>query len=85
MAIGGGSSIWAKISFVVIIIGLILQIVAIATVAWMIYQTTTTSIQVGLWKMKSCVTNACTESNIPSSMKDGKAVTSLNYLSINRK
>lgn len=64
-----GSSIWAKLALAAVVIAMILDIVGFATNSWMVYQTTTNSIRVGLWTMKSCVGSACTESSVPDSFK----------------
>ncbi|KAL4228066.1 hypothetical protein ACF0H5_013502 [Mactra antiquata] len=71
MACCGPASIWAKIAFVVIIIGLILQIVAIATVSWMVYQISTSSMRVGLWRLRTCTSVSCSEGDVPDTLKDG--------------
>ena len=72
MAAMYGSSIWAKIAFACVVIALILFIVGFATTSWMVYQTTTTSIRVGLWKYSSCVGTACNEDVVPETLKTGK-------------
>ena len=72
-----GSSIWAKLALAAVVIAMILDIVGFATNSWMVYQTTTNSIRVGLWTMKSCVGSACTESSVPDSFKTGSNTISL--------
>lgn len=67
----GNASLWAIIALVVIIIAMALDIAGFATMSWMVYQITTNSVRVGLWKMKSCVANACTESSVSGSLKNG--------------
>lgn len=79
MALCGNASLWAIIAFVVILIALVLDIAGFATISWMVYQITTNSIKVGLWKMKSCVARACTESSVSSELKNGKLTVSLKY------
>ncbi|XP_052795616.1 uncharacterized protein LOC128228369 [Mya arenaria] len=68
MAFCGTASIWAKLAFVAIVIGLILFIVGFATPSWMVYQITTSSIRVGLWRMRSCSNNACTDEAVNSAL-----------------
>ena len=66
-----GSSIWAKLALAAAIIGMILFIVGYATVSWMVYQTTTNSVRVGLWNMNSCAGTACSERAVADSFKTG--------------
>ncbi|XP_045216737.2 uncharacterized protein LOC123566572 [Mercenaria mercenaria] len=71
MGMCGNASFWAITALVVVIIAMVLDIVGFATISWMVYQITTNSIRVGLWKMKSCVADACTEGSVSSSLKNG--------------
>ncbi|KAH3837342.1 uncharacterized protein LOC127879473 [Dreissena polymorpha] len=70
MAFCGTASLWAKLAFLAIVIGLILFIVGFATPSWMVYQVTTTSIRVGLFQMKTCTANACAEEGVNSALKN---------------
>ncbi|XP_060555835.1 uncharacterized protein LOC132716551 [Ruditapes philippinarum] len=70
MGLCGSASLWAIIALVVAIIAMILDIVGVATISWMVYQITTNSIRVGLFRMKSCVAKACTEGDVNSGFKD---------------
>ncbi|WAQ97805.1 hypothetical protein MAR_022178 [Mya arenaria] len=74
MAFCGTASIWAKLAFVAIVIGLILFIVGFATPSWMVYQITTSSIRVGLWRMRSCSNNACTDEAVNSALTNAVGV-----------
>ena len=71
MALAYGSSIWAKLALACVVIAMILDIIGFATTSWMVYQTTTTSIRVGLWNMQSCVGTSCVEQVVSDSFKTG--------------
>ncbi|XP_033749360.1 uncharacterized protein LOC117334044 [Pecten maximus] len=67
----GTSSLWVRLSLVLIIIGFIFETVGFATATWM-FNNTNGEIKIGLWISQTCSGSVCTDSEVPSSYKDDK-------------
>lgn len=64
----GTASGWAKMAMVCLLLGMVLHIAGWATKNWMTYETSGSvlSVDVGLWRQKSCTNGNCQETAVQS-------------------